>query len=382
VTCADAGRRYSGGAVNSHMPPASSMSPAGCGDAPPREDHERAVSGCLARPVGDGGLDRIKDCRRIAAQHRVERVAQRPAVEGVHAHDPQPRGACHGGEGLRREMIDTIGPTVAVPAATEDPAADAGVVRYFDDDSTVEGEPFPATTEQGEWRDLVFQGAGENDDVSAAPLDVAEAVDPGAVDAVAALAAEREVGELREVVRDLDSDRLETVGDAARQPLGDPQGESALGATDINEPDRPLGGAASRIAEHPPHQGGQLVAAEEPVAKRFQGAAKGVEERLAAADVPRSSRHIKRHRRGVALQGRGETKGAVGVVHDAASQRGVEWVECERTCASPTGFIGKALPVSLVARVMLIGNGAAPLARLAPTCPKGVHATQKKRAAS
>jgi hypothetical protein len=199
------------------------------------------------------------------------------------------------------------------------------------------------------------------------------------VDAVAALAAEREVGELREVVRDLDSDRLETVGDAARQPLGDPQRECALGTTDVNEPNRPLGSAASRVAEHPPNQGGQFVVpTEEPVAKRLQGAAKGVEERLPAADVPWGGRYLKRHRRGVALQGRGETRGAVGVVHVAASQHEVKWVERERTCASPTSFIGKALPVSPVARGMLIGNVAAPLASLAPTCPRRSSRHTKK----
>jgi hypothetical protein len=53
------------------------------------------------------------------------------------------------------------------------------------------------------------------------------------------------------------------------------------------------------------------------------------------------------------------------VVHLAASQHGLDRIERERACASPTGSIGKALPVSLGAHVTPTGNPPALLASFA-----------------
>ena len=115
------------------------------------------------------------------------------------------------------------------------------------------------------------------------------------------------------------------------------------------------------------------------MAKRLDRAAKAVEQRLAAAGIPRGRRRIKRHRKRVVVQGWIETSGGVGVVHLAASQHGLDRIEREQACASPTGSIGKALPVSLGAHVSLTGNPPALLASFAPKTTPHEKPTRHKK---
>jgi hypothetical protein len=68
------------------------------------------------------------------------------------------------------------------------------------------------------------------------------------------------------------------------------------------------------------------------------------------------------------------------VVHLAASQHGLDRIEREQACASPTGSIGKALPVSLGGHVSLTGNPPALPASFAPKTTPREKPTRHKKA--
>ena len=153
------------------------------------------------------------------------------------------------------------------------------------------------------------------------------------MNAAAAPAVEREVGQAGEVVRNLDADRFEPAGHAARQAIGDAEGKSALRAADVDEPDRALGGVVGRVAEHPCDQGRHVVLPEEPLAQRVEGTAEGVENRFAPVEIPGHVCRRERHRKGFR------------VVHHAASQRGGKRVECKRARASPVALSANPSPL-------------------------------------
>jgi hypothetical protein len=226
---------------------------------------------------------------------------------------------------------------------------------------------------------------------------------PGSVNAAAAPAAERQVGELGEVVRDLDADRLEPAGQAPRQAVGDADREAALGAAHIHEPDRPRAVARGHVADHSPDERRHLVAAQEPLPERLEGAAESIEEGLATAAAVRLPlvRHLpgellaipilgrwicevdesrlgaatqipwsrgcgQRLGVGVALQERAGAGGARGMVHGAASRSGNEAREHGRRRTGPEGFIGKPRVVSPAGSVAFTGIGLAPFATAPP----------------
>ena len=84
----------------------------------------------------------------------------------------------------------------------------------------------------------MLEDARQHDHVCGLGLEGREAVERRAVEAAAAAAAEGEVRELGQVVRDFDADRFEPIGDRAGQAVGDADAQRRLRAAHVDQAER------------------------------------------------------------------------------------------------------------------------------------------------